>query len=175
MTGLTGIDFKKLTLKDALDLAILIEEEAKERYEEFVDQMEIHHTPQAAAFFRSMAKNEAKHEKELLQRRRALFKDQPTEVSRSMLWDVEAPDYDKTRAFMSVRQCMEVALQCETKAHDFFVASLEHIQDPAVQELFKELRDEEVMHQQLVRKEMALLPPSPDADPEDYADEPVAQ
>lgn len=175
MTGLTGIDFKKLTLKDALDLAILIEEEAKERYEEFVDQMEIHHTPQAAAFFRDMAKNEAKHEKELIERRRALFKDQPTAVSRSLLWDVEAPDYDKTRAFMSVRQCMEVALQCENKAHDFFVSSLEHIQDSAVQELFKELRDEEVMHQKMVRKEMALLPPSPDVDPDDYADEPVAQ
>ena len=27
-----GIDFKALSLKDALDLAVLVEEEAKERY-----------------------------------------------------------------------------------------------------------------------------------------------
>jgi len=32
-TGMPTIDFASLTLQDALDLAILIEEEAKERYE----------------------------------------------------------------------------------------------------------------------------------------------
>ena len=30
-----ALEFKKLSLQDALDLAILIEEEAKDRYEEF--------------------------------------------------------------------------------------------------------------------------------------------
>ena len=175
MTQQKGIDFSKLTLKDALDLAILIEEEAHDRYSEFVDQMEIHHTPEAAHFFRTMAKNEARHKAELTERRRVLFQDEASGVDRSMLWDVEAPDYDKTRAFMSVRQCMTVALECEIKAHDFFEAALEHIENPAVQKLFKELREEEVLHQTLVRKEMNLLPQTSDVDPDDYADEPVAQ
>jgi len=175
MTQRKGIDFSKLSLKDALDLAILIEEEAQDRYREFVDQMEIHHTPEAAHFFRTMATNEARHRHELTERRQALFQDQPSQVDRSMLWDVEAPDYDKTRAFMSVRQCMAVALECEIKAHDFFQEALEHIENPAVQKLFKELREEEVLHQTLVRKEMKALPQTPDVDPDDYADEPVAQ
>ena len=35
----TEIDFRKLSLKDALDLAILVEDEAMERYNEFTDQM----------------------------------------------------------------------------------------------------------------------------------------
>ncbi len=42
------IDYATLTLKDALDLAILIEDEARDRYTEFVDQMEIHHTPDSS-------------------------------------------------------------------------------------------------------------------------------
>ena len=33
-----GIDFRALSLKDALDLAVLIEQEAEERYEEFAAQ-----------------------------------------------------------------------------------------------------------------------------------------
>jgi len=39
MTSTLGIDFASLSLKDALDLAVLVEEEARERYEEFADQM----------------------------------------------------------------------------------------------------------------------------------------
>ncbi len=169
------IDFGKLSIKDALDLAVLIEEEAKERYAEFVDQMVLHHTPEAAEFFRTMIGNEARHEAELSARRRKLFQDQPSNVRRSMLWDVEAPDYDQTRAFMTVRQAMEVALRCEIKAHDFFVAALPHVNDPGVQTLFEELRAEELMHQNLVRRELEKLPPDPQIDPAAFADEPTAQ
>ena len=47
MSPPVAIDFAALSLQDALDLAILIEEEAQERYLEFVDQMQQHHTPEA--------------------------------------------------------------------------------------------------------------------------------
>ena len=41
-----SIDFDgNLSLRDTLDLAIYVEEEAKERYEDFAQQMEAHHTP----------------------------------------------------------------------------------------------------------------------------------
>ena len=63
------IDYKTLCVRDALDLAILIEEEAKERYAELAAQMELHHTPEAAAFFRFMVANEAKHGEQLAARR----------------------------------------------------------------------------------------------------------
>jgi erythrin-vacuolar iron transport family protein len=169
------IDFSSLSLKDALDLAILIEEEAKERYQEFVDQMTVHHNPEAGAFFHEMIGNEAKHEAALLQQRQILFRNSPSRMNRSMLWDVEAPDYDQTRAFMPVRRAMETALQAEIKAYNFFSGALQHITDPTVKRLFEELRDEEVAHQDLVRGEMAKLPPDPGFDPEAFADEPTAQ
>jgi rubrerythrin len=169
------IDFASLSLQDALDLAILVEEEAQERYLEFVDQMEQHHTPEAATFFATMARSEQKHGEELRTRRRGLFGDAPRRVKRSMLWEVEAPEYDQPRAFMSARQAMDVALASEVKAHEFFVRAIPHLADPEVKRLFQELRDEEVLHQSLVRGAMRSLPEGPETDPSDYEDEPVAQ
>lgn len=169
------IDFSSLSLKDALDLAILIEEEAKERYQEFVDQMSLHRNPEAEAFFRKMTGNEAKHEAQLIQQRQILFRNSLSRMNRSMLWDVEAPDYDQTRAFMSVRQAMETALRAEIKAYNFFADAIKHITEPSVKRLFEELRDEEIVHQDLVRREIAKLPPDSGLDPEAFADEPTAQ
>jgi rubrerythrin len=172
-----GIDFHGLSAYDALDLAILIEEEAEERYCEFAQQMEIHHTPDAAAFFRFMAENEARHRADLAERRAEQFGDAPRRVTRSLLWDVEAPDYDEARAFMSPRRAMETALRCEQKARAFFVDALGEIRDPSVRSIFEELRDEETQHEELVRGELAKLPAEAgtDVDPEDFTDEPTSQ
>jgi rubrerythrin len=168
------VDFAALSLQDALDLAILVEQEAQERYLEFVDQMRLHRTEEAAGFFASMAESERKHGEELRSRRRVLFGDAPSRVRRSMLWDVEAPDYDQTRAFMSARQAMLVALRAETKAYEFFVAALPHVTDPEVKRLFQELRDEELIHQSLVLEVMRGLPQPEEPDAADYEDGPVA-
>jgi rubrerythrin len=96
-------------------------------------------------------------------------------VDRSLLWDVEAPEYPKARAFMSHREALDVALESERKAQAFFAAALEYVTDPDVRRLFIDLREEEVLHERLVAEELARLPSSPDVDPSDYADEPVAQ
>ena len=167
------IDFSTLSLQDALDLAILIEEEAKERYDEFSEQLKVHHTPEAAQFFTSMAGNEAKHGADLQMRRHQLFGDAPRRVTRAMLWDVEAPEYDQSRMFMSARRAMEVALDCEIKATDFFADALAYVRDPDVRSLFEELRAEEVEHQELVKSVMARLPEGDEPDPDTFADEPV--
>jgi rubrerythrin len=167
------IDFAALDLQDALDLAILVEEEAHERYLELADQMQQHHTPEAATFFATMARNEERHGAELRARRHSLFGDTPRRVKRSQVWDVEAPDYDQVRAFMSARQAMETALESEKKAHAFFVGAIPHLKDPEVKRLFQELRDEEVQHQDLVRAAMRALPPESKGDAGDYEDEPV--
>ena len=169
------IDFASLSLMDALDLAVLIEEEAQERYEDFAAQMDQHRTPEAAAFFRLMALNEAKHGQELAERRGQLFSDAPRAVTRAMIFDVEAPDFDKARAFMSPRRAMQAALASEVKAHAFFVAALPALKDAQVRALFEELRDEEVEHQALVKAELAKLPPDSGLSDDDFVDEPAAQ
>ena len=169
------IDWTTLSLRDAFDLAILIEEEAKERYEELASQMELHHTPEAGTFFRFMIGNEAKHGAQLAARRATLFGNAPCTVTRAMLWDVEAPEYDEVRAFMTRRQALEVALRAEEKAYAFFVAALPSVHDPDTRKLFEELRDEEVEHQRLLQAELAQEPPDSPASLDDSEDEPVAQ
>ncbi|GLH71581.1 hypothetical protein GETHLI_00830 [Geothrix limicola] len=170
-----GINFFNLSLMDALDLAILVEDEAEERYGEFAAQMDQHRTPDAATFFRYMVENEAKHGRELLARRVQRFGDAPRNVTRAMIFDVEAPDYDAARAFMSPRQAMEAALLSEMKAHAFFAAALPGIKDDEVRALFEELRDEELAHQKLVRAELAKLPKDSGLSDDDFVDEPAAQ
>jgi len=173
--AIQGIDFAKLSLQDALDLAILIEDEAQERYEDFAAQMDQHRTPQAAQFFRYMVENEAKHGRELAARRLQLFGDAPRTVSGTMIFDVEAPDFDAARAFMSPRQAMQAALACEVKAHAFFEAAMPSLKDAEVLALFLELSGEEVEHQALVKAELAKLPPDSGLSDEDFVDEPAAQ
>ena len=169
------IDFSSLSIKDALDLAILVEEEAEERYRELADNLELHNTGEAARFFRFMIGCEATHGEELSAKRIELFGSQPRAVNRSMLWDVEAPGYDQARSFMTIQQALKVAMAAEKKAFDFFDQALPQVDDPEVRELFTELRQEEVEHMQMVRDQMKKAPPEDGFDPEDFADPPVAQ
>ncbi|MCA9604334.1 MAG: ferritin family protein [Myxococcales bacterium] len=176
-TKVRGIDFATLTLKDALDLAVLVEEEAMDRYGELADQLELHRTGSAARFFRFMEGNEAKHRAALLEQRTAKFGDEPRSVTRTMLFDIEAPDYDEARIFMTVREALGTAMRSETKARAFFEEALPSITDPDVKALFEELVEEEIEHQQLVQKEIDKLGPpenDPSDDPEDYSDGPVS-
>ena len=107
------LDLSKLDLQDALDLAILVEDEAKERYDELAAQMESHHTADAAVFFHFMSANEAKHGEELTARRKELFGDAPRRVDRSMVWEIEAPEYEKVHAFMTLHEALTVAMAAE--------------------------------------------------------------
>ena len=163
MSTILGIDFAALSLKDALDLAILIEEEARERYEDFTDQMVLHHTPDAARFFRFMAGNEEKHRAELTARRKELFGSEPSRVTRGMLFVVA----HRVRAPKAVR--------AEKKAWQFFAEATPRVADLRVQALFAELRDEEVHHQKLVLAELEKTPPESALRHRDIADDPVAQ
>jgi len=162
-----SIDFAKLSLKDALDLAILIEEEAQGRYEEFTKVVGGRYKGDAGDVFRNMASYEARHGAELKERRKKLFGTAPASVTIDLLDDVEAPDRGKPRVFMSARQAMEVALKSEEKAWDYFDAALKHVKDPDVKKLFEELRAEEVQHQDYIKKALANLPPGPDVEEED--------
>jgi rubrerythrin len=169
-----GIDFAALTLMDSLDLAVLIEQEARERYVELAEQLELHHTPDAAAFFRKMVRVEELHRSELAARRKELFGDAPSKVTLSMIYDIEAPEYDEARANMTQRQALESSMRSEIKAHDFFATVLPQIKDAKVKQLFAELKDEEIEHQRWIRLELDKQPADPEAGHDD-SDEPVAQ
>ena len=169
------IEFSELSLRDTLDLAIAIEEEAKERYDEFAEQLEVHHNPEVAKFFRFMSDNEVKHAEVLVAQRSELFGNETSTADTSVLYDVEAPEYDTARAFMDIHAALEVALNAEIKAFEFYRDALPSVGNEPVRELFVRLRDEEVRHQKMIKEIMAKVPDLDAFDPEDFADEPTAQ
>jgi rubrerythrin len=169
-----AIDFGKISLRDALDVAVLMEEEAKERYAELADQMRLHHEAEIAAFFVHMSEVEARHESHLTDRRRSIYGSERASVRREQLFDVEAPEYGEVRAGMTAREALEVAMRAEAKAYAFFDQALPQVNDTAVRALFQELRAEEAEHRELVGRRLAQLPKEDDVKGSDYADDPVA-
>ena len=93
-----ALDFARMNLKDALDLAILMEDEARVRYDEFTQLVGGRYPGDAADVFKLMASYEAKHGDQLRARRRSLFHDAPSRMSLDMLDDAEAPDRGTPRA-----------------------------------------------------------------------------
>ena len=168
----TSLDLSKLSLMDALDLAILIEEEARQRYEMFAKQLgRTGSGYDAGSFFSSMAENEAKHGTEILERRMALFGKTPMKLKLADVYDVEAPDTGAPRRGMSTLQAFEVGLEAEQKAYDFYDMALPGITNPEVIELFTELRDEEVEHVEMLKEQMARLPASARVETENDPDD----
>ena len=168
----TDLDLSKLSLMDALDLAILIEEEARQRYEMFASLIGRSGSRyDAGSFFASMAENEAKHGTDLLNRRMELFGKVPMNVKLDDLYDVEAPDTAAPRRGMSVIQAFEVGLAAEKKAYDFYDMALPGITYTDVRELFTEHRDEETEHVEMLREAMAKLPPSASVETENDPDD----
>jgi len=165
-----NLDFSTLDLVDALDLAIMIEIEALERYKLFAEQIGHRFSGDAASIFQSMAVNEEKHGRQLIHRRQELFGDSPPRISRTAIFDVEAPEVGAPRWNMSPLKAFQLALDSEEKAHWFYDEALKHVTDPAVRELFSELRDEETEHVRMVKEAIAALPPGSDMDLENEDD-----
>ncbi len=161
------LDFRALDLMDALDLAILIEAEALARYKLFAEQLGYTGPGDASSVFRDMAVHEQKHADELYERRQELFGDKPMKVSRSDIFDVEAPDAGSPRWNMSPLAALEVALSSEKKAFRFYDEALQSVDEPGVKKLFEELRDEETEHVRIVTRAIADLPPGSDQELED--------
>lgn len=153
------IDFSKLSLMDALDLAGLIEIEAFQRYEFFSEQLGHRNPGDAASMFRSMAVNERKHAEQLAERRLALFGDAPPKMTLDDIFDVEAPDVGSPSWNMSPLKALEVALASEKKAFAFYDEALPSVKQQDVKSLFLELRNEESEHIKMVEETIAKLPP----------------
>ncbi len=154
------VDFSKLTLMDALDLATLIEVEAFKRYTQFAERLGTRDADDAGSVFQSMAVNESKHGEQIAEQRLALFGDQRPRVKLDDIFDVEAPDFGATSRNMSPLKAYRVAWTAEKKAFAFYDQALRHVTQPEVKALFEELRAEEAEHVQMIEAIIARLPPS---------------
>ena len=167
----TRLDLSNLTLMDALDLAAVIELEARKRYTQFAEQLGSRDVGDAGSVFQSMAINENKHCEQLAERRLALFGDKPPNVKVDDIFDVEAPDFGAPHRNMSPLKAYHIALSSEKKAFEFYDQALRHVTQPDVKALFEELREEEAEHVAMLEEIMAKLPPSAAEDLEDEDEE----
>jgi rubrerythrin len=168
---MTELDLTKLDLRDALDLAILIEEEAKDRYATLTKWVGGQYAGDASEVFRRMAINEEKHGAQLSELRRSLFKDEPRRVDRDLIDEVEAPALNRARLVMSSRKAMELAIESEEKAYDFFANACRVVTDQKVKRLFMDLREEEREHKAMLEKRLPDFPYEPAIDHEDLSEE----
>jgi len=144
-----------LTLKDALDLAILVEEEAHHRYLEFERQIGASNEYDAGSFFLKMAENESKHAEELRKKRVELFGNEKSRIDLESMYqfqEIEAPEFDYAQSFMSVKDALLVAKNCEIKAFEFFEKAANLVTDKEVKDLFNHLKEEEIEHRKMVEE-----------------------
>jgi rubrerythrin len=147
------LDFSKLSGTDVLDMAIAIEDEAQTYYEQLAAWVSDDKTEEAD-FFRRMATREKRHHDQVVVQRKRLFGDAPPSNAAKVSWAVEMPDFDKVPDDISLREAMDIAMEAETRAHDFYAGALEYTTDETVSDLFEGLRQAEAEHQRLLRDEI---------------------
>jgi rubrerythrin len=148
------MDFSKLDAMDILDLACFFEQEAAETYHQLTAWAE-KNSPEAAEFFRRMARLETAHDSQIEERRRALFGDKPSRYTDAAPWEVEVPDFDKVGSSFTLREAYELALGAEQRAEAYFRQAKDFIADAEAVAILEELAEEEFEHQRLLKQEMA--------------------
>ena len=148
------VDFSRMDGRDALDIAIVIEDEAQLAYEHLADWVKGDGNIEAADFFKRMAVREKRHKDEITARRAELFGDVPARHDEAAPWEAEVPDYESLGREVSLEEAFNVAMGAETRAHDFYAEALDYIEEPSVVELFDWLRKAEIEHQRMLGEEM---------------------
>ncbi len=150
------IDFANLDLRGAFDFAIMIEEDAQNRYRQ-LSRLLGDDPGGAGDIFRMMVVNEGKHRSELEARRAALFRTELRRIEISVADDgVEAPEIDDELP-RTAREALEVSLAAEERAYQFYRDAIPHIENPAVRSFFQDLMAEEAEHQALLAAKIAEL------------------
>ena len=147
------LDFSKLSGSDTLDMAIAIEDEAQIYYEQLAewvgpDKAEV------ADFFSRMAVREKRHKDQIMVQRERLYGDAKKSHADKVSWAVEMPDIYKMPDDVTLEKAFQIAMDAETRAHDFYAGALEYLTDEKTSELFEGLRQAEAEHQRLLEEEM---------------------
>jgi rubrerythrin len=148
------LDFSKLSGTDVLDMAIAIEDEATIYYEQLADWVG-DDKPEVVDFFKRMAVREKRHHDQVVALRKRLYADAPASNAAKVSWAVEEPDVYRVPDDVTLRQAFEVAMESETRAHDFYAGALDYAADDKIADLFEGLRQAEADHQRMLREEMA--------------------
>ncbi len=146
-------DFSMLDAMDILDLAVFVEDEAAENYDQLATWSENHETG-VSDFFKRMCKLEQLHRSQIAERRREFFGDTPAKYTSNIAWEVEVVDYDKIGGTLTLREALDLAMSVEVRAEQYYEGALEFVSDEQTVKLLEDLRDSEKEHQRLLQEEL---------------------
>lgn len=154
-------DLSQLTVSELLDVAILAEDEAAQRYGEFAEHMEAHQEPQTAALFRQIQTRELEHLRQL-RVERSHWAPEVTKVGPPNFFDpAEATPYEESRGKMTPARVYQVVLQGEERACAFYQKLTEILTDPQARKLAESLWAEELKHVEWAARQLRNLSPIP--------------
>ena len=153
------------TLEAFMAQALVMENEAVERYTDFADAMETHNNPEVAAMFRTMAGYETKHAQQIMAQMGWTVA--PVVEPDTYVWSSfdapEAAPIDSVHYLMQPWHALQLALAAEQRAEAFFAALADAASSDEVRKAALELKAEEAEHVELVRAWLAKVP-RPDND-----------
>ena len=155
---------------DFMVQAYAMENDARDRYTEFADQMEVHNNTEVAQLFRKLARIEGLHADKIV---KEMGWRKPPSAAEAWMWrHSEAPESvpsGELHYLMQPYHALELALQCEQRAVSFFTG-ITHSTAPAdVKRLAREMAAEEREHVRLIREWMKRVEQPPagwDSDPD---------
>jgi rubrerythrin len=165
------------TLDEFMALALLMENEAAQRYSELADAMETHNNRDVAELFRRMAAIEAKHAQKIMAEMK--WRNAPAVPIGLQSWaGFESPETtpsEDVHYLMQPYQALQLALAGEQRAEQFFARLVTVAKVATVRKAARELRDEEREHVALVKAWMQKVPKpatnwADDPDPPRYTD-----
>ena len=151
---------------DFMVQAYAMENDARDRYTEFAEQMEVHNNRDIAQMFRKLARIEGLHAEKIL---KEMGWTKPPSNAEAWMWHhSEAPESappGELHYLMQPGHALQLALECEQRAASFFTGITRSTAPADVKRIAREMAAEEREHIRLIREWMEKVPkPSADWD-----------
>ncbi len=160
-------EFASLTAREALHVAVFIEERNAEIYSQFAELFDSFQDPESvdiAAAFWDMAQEERRHGAELQQRYLERYGPEPCAITEEEIREtVELPKFQSgdifaiTRAQVSrvpCNQALQIALAAESSALKFYTRLAEMTDDEEMRDLYEELAGDESQHTKALERKI---------------------
>lgn len=153
------------TVEEFLAHALTLENEAAAGYQEIGDSMAVHNNPKVAELFYKFAKYGRMHADEVRSLAEGLSL--PHIAPWDFIWEdgesPEAPAAEDVHYMMTPTQALQLALQAERHAHNFYAAVAKASQDEKIRGLASEFAAEEAEHVRLLTEWIKHYPTTVDA------------
>jgi rubrerythrin len=143
--------------------AVVLEDEAANRYEELAEAMEAHNNTEVAELFRQMAAYSRLHRAEAVEHARRHADGLPPLKAWEFHWpgdeSPESAALEHSHYLMTEHHALKLALAAEVSARDFYAGVAESSRDPAIQALAREFAEEEGEHAEAIEQWLKRYPP----------------